>query len=95
MDAQDLIAELECHDAEASNEDKLRLAQMALQFAIELMEEVVEATGDRHAEAYLVDQLKTHVSANHGFLCDDYNIDQWVEDLDGDDPDGAEDADAE
>ncbi|MEX0704115.1 MAG: hypothetical protein WD069_18585 [Planctomycetales bacterium] len=84
---RDLIDELEGFDpAEADHVAKVEMAQIALQFAIGLLEDVVEATDDRHAEAYCVDHLKIMAGENHGFLSDDFNLDRWVAQLEaGDD----------
>jgi len=83
MTQEALIAELEAFDADgADNRDKLRLAQAALNFVIDLLDEVADDTDNEYARAYLVDQLKIHASADHGFLARDFNLDQWVESLD-------------
>ena len=55
---------------------------MLLQTAIGLMEDVAEATNDSHAEAYMIDHLKIMASANHGFVTRDFNLDEWIEQLD-------------
>jgi hypothetical protein len=86
VDAQDLLAELESSDladdpASVPNVRKVELAKAALQFAIGLLEAVADDTGDEHARAYLVDQLKVHANADHGFLSRDFNLDQWIEQL--------------
>lgn len=86
VDANDLRDELESFDAEkATDVEKLRMGQAALFFAIQVLEEVADKTGDEHARAYLVNQLKTHAGADHGFLCRDFNIDEWVERLENGD----------
>jgi hypothetical protein len=61
--------------------EKLRLAQVALQFAIGLMEEVADETDNDHARAYLIDQLQVHAASGHGFLSSDFNLDDWLEQL--------------
>ena len=84
--AGDLMNELDGFDPdEASNSEKLETAQTALLFAIGLLEEIADETGDGHARAYLVDHLKIKAGANHGFLSRDFNIDEWIEQLDSDD----------
>ena len=89
VDANDLRDELESFEADkATNVEKLQIAQSALFFAIQMLEDVADKTDDDHARAYLVDQLKTHAGANHGFLCRDFNIDEWIERIEkGDDED--------
>lgn len=61
--------------------DAVRDAQDLLNQAIEILSRVARDTDDQHAEAYIVDQLKTLASENHGFLCSDYNLDEWISDL--------------
>lgn len=91
MDHQDIAYQLEGIDNITNKADKIRLAQDLLQASIEIMEEVAEETNDGHAKAYMVDQLKILVSENHGFLSRDYNLDKWIEKLEGMDDDEEED----
>lgn len=86
IDSEDLRDDLEGFDAtEATNREKLELAQSALQFAIGLLEEVADATRDEHARAYMVDHLKILASADHGFLSRDFNLDEWIEQVEAGD----------
>lgn len=61
--------------------EKIEEAQGLLREAIELLDEAVTLTNDRHAEAYLVDHLKIMASDEHGFLSRDLNCDTWIEQL--------------
>ena len=84
--AEDLMNELdEFESNEETHVAKLETAQTALLFAIGLLEEVADETGDGHARAYLIDHLKIRAGENHGFLSRDFNIDEWIERLDSDD----------
>lgn len=83
MDVEDITHQLEGIDNITNKADRIRLAQELLQASIEIMEEVAEETNDGHAKAYMVDQLKILVSENHGFLSRDYNLDKWIEKLEG------------
>jgi hypothetical protein len=80
--ADDLMAELECFDAEkATNVEKLQMAKAAMELAVDLAAEVADATNDGHAKAYFVDHLRIMATADHGFLSRDFNIDDWIEQL--------------
>ncbi len=57
----------------------LELAKMLLETSIGLMAKVAEATGNTHAEAYLIDHLRIMASSNHGFMSCDFNLDEWIE----------------
>lgn len=71
-----------------TNREKLELAQSALRFAIRMLDDVADATRDEHARAYVIDHLKILASADHGFLSRDFNLDEWIEQLEkGDDED--------
>jgi len=61
--------------------DKLLEAKDKLNESIELMEEVARETKNSYAESYLIDQLKVHVGSDHGFLSNDFNIDEWIEQI--------------
>jgi hypothetical protein len=79
---ENLIDELECFQGEEpDNIRKVEMAQAALRYVIELLEEVVEDTDDGNADAYIVDHLKIMASEDHGFLSRDLNLDQWIERL--------------
>jgi len=55
----------------------LEEAQEKLNEVINLLQ--VACKNDSNAEVYLIDQLKTHVDGNHGFLCRDLNIDILID----------------
>ena len=57
--------------------DLLTEAQEKLFEAIELLEDAVG--DDANARAYMIDQLKTLASNDHGFLCNDLNMDKLIE----------------
>lgn len=61
--------------------DTLYEAQDHLNEAIRLLEAYVRATDDRMASAYLVDHLKIMAGRNHGFLANDLNIDDLIQQL--------------
>jgi len=78
----ELMADLETYETgEASHVQKLQQAQAALRFSIGVAEQVAKETGNRHARAYLIDQLKVHASNDHEFLSRDFNFDRWIEEL--------------
>ena len=89
VDSEDLKNELDGFDAaKATNAEKLALAQTALFFAIHLLKDVADATDDEHARAYLIDHLAIMASADHGFISRDFNIDEWIKQIEnGDDDD--------
>lgn len=62
--------------------DMLYEAQEHLYKAIRLVESYVNATGDRNAEAYLLDHLRIFAGRGHGYLSRDLNIDDLIERLD-------------
>jgi hypothetical protein len=57
--------------------DILEQAREHLSEAINHLKTYVRETGDRNAEAYLVDQLAVHL-AGHGFLSRDLTIDDLI-----------------
>ncbi|MEX1098756.1 MAG: hypothetical protein WED34_22095 [Planctomycetales bacterium] len=80
----DLLDVLEDFDPdEAGSIAKVEVAQMALRFAIGILERVVAETDDRHAEAYCVDHLKIMAGDDHGFLSREFNLDRWIAQLEG------------
>jgi hypothetical protein len=80
--ADDLMAEIEGFDAEkATNVEKLQIAKAAMELAVDLTAEVADATDDDHAKAYFVDHLKILTTRDHGFLSRDFNIDEWIAQL--------------
>ncbi len=83
-DLQDLRDEIETFDPDrAGHRDRLRLAQMLVRAAIGLAAQVAGATGDRHAQAYWVDHARVLAGADHGFLDRSFNLDEWMERLEG------------
>ena len=80
FDVKDLYDEIDGFDPdEATNVEKLQLVKMLLQTAVGLMADVAKATSDTHAETYLVDHLKIMAGSDHGFMSRDFNIDEWIE----------------
>jgi hypothetical protein len=66
--------------------DKLELLVLAQEKLNECIEILEEAVGDNpNVVAYLIDQLKTHATADHGFLCDNLTIDKVIENYSSDD----------
>jgi hypothetical protein len=61
----------------------LELAQEKLGECIRLLE--LACDGDGNAEAYLVNQLKIFKDDEHGFLCDNLNIDRLIKRYDEED----------
>lgn len=80
---------LKIHDTDDLR-DTLEEAQEKLYEAIRLLEIYVRETGDRNAEAYIVDHLKIIAGRGHGFLSSDLNIDDIIEHLDEIQEDGEE-----
>lgn len=80
---------LKTHDIDDLR-DTLEEAQEKLHEVIRLLEIYVRETGDRNAEAYLVNQLKVHVGRGHEFLSRGLNIDNLIDRLDetGEDEEG-------
>lgn len=71
--------------------DLLIDAQEKLFEAIEMLEDYVRETGDRNANAHLVDHLKVMASDDHEFLSRDLSIDKLIERIDEDEMDDEED----
>lgn len=65
-------------------------AQEKLFEAIENLEAYVRETGDRNAEAYIVDHLKIIASSGHGFLSRDITLDDLIRRIDGNEEDEEE-----
>jgi hypothetical protein len=82
LDLDDLIAD---YDPAGALVDRVRTAQALVQAAIGVLDQVARETNDRHARAYMVDQLATLASNDHGFLSCGFTLDAWIEQLeDGD-----------
>lgn len=89
LDLDEIIADF---DPAGAPVDRVRTAQALVEAAIGILDRVARETNDRHARAYMVDQLATLVSNDHGFLSCGFTLDAWVKQLeDGD----AEDEDGE
>ena len=74
--------------------DALYEAQEHLYEAIRLIETYVSQTNDHNAEAYLLDHLRIFAGRNHGFLSNDLNLDDLIDQLaEGDDEDDEEETD--
>lgn len=61
--------------------DQLLDAKINLRVAIAAIEYYVRETDDRHAEAYILDQLKILAGRDHGFLAGDANLDDLIDGL--------------
>jgi hypothetical protein len=93
VDARDLTNELEGFDPDkADHPRKVELAQTALRFAVGLLAGVADDTNDDHARAYIVDHLRIMAGADHDFMSRDFNLDDWIEQLENpQDEDGDDD----
>ena len=84
LNAKELAAELNAYDdGKATHVEKIKLAQASLRFAINLMESVAHETKNGHAEAYVIDHLEIITSADHGFVSNDFDLDDWIKELEG------------
>lgn len=86
MEASEIIEEVEnltnkYGDIEGSSSEKIVLAQELLQASLTLCREVVEEKDDKHAEAYIVNNLAVLVDNNHGFLNSSFNLQDWINQL--------------
>jgi hypothetical protein len=90
-DILDLDEIIRDYDAAGAPVDRVRTAQALIQTAIGILDRVARDTNDRHARAYMVDQLETLASNDHGFLSCGFTLDAWVEQLEAGDEDGEED----
>ncbi len=85
LDLDDLIAD---YDPAGAPIDRVRTAKALVEAAIDILDRVARDTNDRHARAYMVDQLATLASNDHGFLSCGFTLDAWVQQLEGDDDEG-------
>jgi len=72
----------------SSNEEhveNLTEAQALLKDSIDLLQHVARATNNVQAQKYLVDRLKILAGVGHGLLSNDFNIDNWIEELEEED----------
>jgi hypothetical protein len=83
-DILDLDEILQDYDPAGAPVDRVRTAQALVQAAIGVLDQVARETNDRHARAYMVDQLACLASNDHGFLASGFTLDAWIEQLDGD-----------
>lgn len=71
-------------------------AQEKLNEVIEALDGVARELNDGHADAYMVVQLKVLASKDSGYLSNDFNLDQWIADLEEEDAESqVEDSEAE
>jgi hypothetical protein len=82
-DILDLEEILHDYDPKAEPADRVRTAQALVQAAIGILHTVARETGDRNAEAYVVDHLCILAAAGHGFLDGSMNLDDWIDRLEG------------
>ena len=68
-----------------SKVELLERAQQLLEASITLIEAATK--GDANTKAYLVDQLKTFVKEDHGYLCSNLNLDKVMRKYQGEDED--------
>ena len=91
LDLDEIIAD---YDPAGAPVDRVRTAQALVEAAIGILDRVARETNDRHARAYMVDQLATLATNDHGFLSCGFTLEAWVKQLeDGDEED--EDGDDE
>jgi hypothetical protein len=88
LDLDEIIAD---YDPAGAPVDRVRTAQALVQAAIGILDQVARETNDRHARAYMVDQLATLASNDHGFLSCGFTLDAWVQQLEDGDDEEAED----
>lgn len=63
-----------------SRQKKIELLETAQEKLVECIEILEDAVGDNaNAVAYLIDQLKIHATADHGYLSNSLNIDTLIE----------------
>ena len=65
--------------------DLILKAQDNLLEAIELLDEAIG--DDRHARAYLIEQIQILASNDHGFLCSDFNCDKLIKQIENEEDD--------
>ena len=78
---------------EWGNVEKLEVVRDLLTLAVDLSYDVARATNDDNAETYFCDHLKILSTSSHGFLSDDFNIDQWIDRVERGDIDEEDDED--
>lgn len=79
-DALNDLQRLEDGD-EIDNVEKARIAQNLLGVCNDLVEQIVDDTGDENARAYMLDHLRIKENDRHGFLTNDMNFDNLIERL--------------
>lgn len=70
--------------------DLIYEAQDLLHEAIALLDDYVRQTGDREASDYIVAHLKIVAGRDHGYLSRDLNLDDLLERVSPDEPEGDE-----
>jgi hypothetical protein len=79
-DTWDVKNALERLDEDTTSKvEKAQTAQLLFQLGYDILKEICDEMKDHNAQAYLLDQLKIHISEDHGFLSRDLNIDKFIE----------------
>jgi len=68
--------------------EQLEEARDLMREAHTLLERAAKTLGDNHAQAYLVDTLAILIDEEHGFLSRDFNVAEWIREIE-DDADGS------
>lgn len=87
-DILDLDEIIRDYEPDAPPVDRVRTAQALILAAIGVLDQVARDTNDRNARAYLVDQLETLASNDHGFLSSGLTLDAWIERLEDSEEEG-------
>lgn len=64
---------------------QLEEAQDLMREAHTLLQHVANALDDGHAKAYLVEHLALLIDDEHGLLSNDFNVQQWIKQVQEDD----------
>lgn len=65
--------------------EQLEEAQEMLRDAHYILKRVARITNDPHAKAYVVEHLALLIDDEHGLLSKDFNVQQWIEQVEEDD----------
>jgi|GEM_PF-4472407 hypothetical protein len=68
--------------------EQLEEARDLMREAHTLLNNAARALNDKHAEAYLVSHLAILIDDEHGYLADDFNVSEWIRQIE-DDADGS------
>lgn len=68
--------------------EMLQEAQEQMRQAHSLLQSAARTLDDKHAQAYLVDHLAILIDSEHGFLSSDFNVQEWIRQIE-DDADGS------